>query len=194
MQRSVACCFRRGAKGTVAPAGTGASARKAGEERSNAEKLTHGARVSRAFCSSRAHTALGPHPETLLKTLKPTKIKDTRSPEEQDKWRQEARMWSDKVTAYKAARQRHDDSRWNFIWESIAAIPEGPLRCVRVCVCVCVLFSLTRACSEAASQPDLSEVPYVMRALVMADVGPIPDSEVERLRPYVIDHSLLQVF
>lgn len=59
---------------------------------------------------------------------------------------------------------------------------------------MCVLFSLTRACSEAASQPDLSEVPYVMRALVMADVGPIPDSEVERLRPYVIDHSLLQVF
>lgn len=31
-----------------------------------------------------------------------------------------------------------------------------------------------------------------MRFVVQADVGPIPESEVERLNPYIIDHTVLQ--
>ncbi len=63
--------------------------------------------------------------------------------------------------------------RWEFMWEAIAAIPEGPLR-------------------EAAQQPDYDPPPPVMRFVVEADIGPIPDSEVDKLEPYIIDHSVLQ--
>ena len=31
-----------------------------------------------------------------------------------------------------------------------------------------------------------------MRGLLLTDIGPIPDSEVERLEPFVIDHTVLQ--
>lgn len=67
----------------------------------------------------------------------------------------------------------HKQRTIDFMWEAIHYIPDAKWR-------------------EAALQPDMSHPPMSMRGLVLADVGPIPESEVERLDPYVIDHTVLQ--
>ena len=111
--------------------------------------------------------------EAMLKAYKYQKPKDTRSDEERARFKEEAKRWSQVIMEAEKEETRHEQRRLDFMWEAIRALPEGPLR-------------------DAAMQQDVSPPPAVMRSLVLTDIGPIPDSEVERLDPYVIDHTPLQ--
>ena len=111
--------------------------------------------------------------EAMLKAYKYQKPKDKRSDAEKAKFREEARKWSSIITKHEFETNAFEQKRLDFMWESINAVPEGPLR-------------------DACLVEDLTPPPEVMRTLVLADIGPIPESEVERLDPFVIDHTLLQ--
>lgn len=39
---------------------------------------------------------------------------------------------------------------------------------------------------------DLEIPPYPMNSIALAEIGPIPDHEIERLDPTVIDHTILR--
>ena len=109
----------------------------------------------------------------MLNAYKYTEPKDRRSAEEKQAFLDESKKWSRVLERKEREEQLHEDKRLAFMWESINLVPAGALR-------------------EAAMTPDPTPPPAVMRSLVLTDVGPIPDSEVERLDPLVIDHTLLQ--
>ena len=111
--------------------------------------------------------------EAMLKSYKYAPPKDRRSEAEKMQFREEAKKWAGLIAIQERDYQTFEQKRLDYMWESIMAVPEGALR-------------------EACLVQDHAAPPDVMQSLILTDIGPIPDSEVERLDPFVIDHSLLQ--